>query len=485
MASAFKVFFNDLIWSRGAAYYKAGKVTSLTKIGSTWVAVVKGTKPYQVCFTTDPVSMKCNCPNAQEGHHCKHMAAAFIAYEKQKEKPQKTTEKNPYKDTEWYGYIKQMVDRKGRVFGTYNFKVSLRQYLYNVKHEIEKGDIAKLDELLLLFTFVDTCVDGNWQDELFTIIADLLYNVRQIGGNKKKAALDLQLQSLMRKAKHSELLTSLIQHYFCEKEDIPILLDLVKNADIAPIVLPLLFQIIDDCDAEKAQLEQICLDYIDNDQARNWLITLYKQGERIADGIALLEKYCYSETKINQDIANEKLQLLYFYSKAGRTTSRDSLFQELSKNRKVNKQVLFSTMKTAMSPEEWQKTGKQYLRDWADGKKNETCFDVFHKVRAGDLIFERMVSDGFLLHELKDHFKVLAEYDEGAVYAMYKTALQHELAQTTSIRWALSDFKYVFPNTENAIAALKLILLELQEEFSYDQSIVHALESLEESLYEK
>ena len=70
---------------RGWDYYREGTVTDLEACGKgKYRAVVQGTEGYRVEIELDnnvPVSMECDCPYAEDGNNCKHMAAVLYAVE--------------------------------------------------------------------------------------------------------------------------------------------------------------------------------------------------------------------------------------------------------------------------------------------------------------------------------------------------------------------------------------------------------------------
>ena len=72
--------FSSSVLQRGREYYKKNKVRSLIQDGEHYYASVEGTEEYevQVRVQGDQVTeMSCDCPYAQEGNRCKHMAATL------------------------------------------------------------------------------------------------------------------------------------------------------------------------------------------------------------------------------------------------------------------------------------------------------------------------------------------------------------------------------------------------------------------------
>ena len=72
--------FSTAILQRGREYYKKNKVRSLIQDGDLYYASVEGTEEYevQIRIQGDRIDfMSCECPYAQDGNRCKHMAATL------------------------------------------------------------------------------------------------------------------------------------------------------------------------------------------------------------------------------------------------------------------------------------------------------------------------------------------------------------------------------------------------------------------------
>ncbi len=78
-------YFAPHILMRGWDYYREGAVTELKAIGKEeYTAIVQGTEDYSVDIELEdgnPVCMECDCPYADDGNNCKHMAAVLYAIE--------------------------------------------------------------------------------------------------------------------------------------------------------------------------------------------------------------------------------------------------------------------------------------------------------------------------------------------------------------------------------------------------------------------
>ena len=85
--------FDDWTVEKGRGYFVRGAVRELVASEGALVALVKGTRPHPYCVTMpldrasglpDPLEGDCTCP---VGSLCKHMAAALMAYARQRERP--------------------------------------------------------------------------------------------------------------------------------------------------------------------------------------------------------------------------------------------------------------------------------------------------------------------------------------------------------------------------------------------------------------
>lgn len=76
--------FEPHILERGYAYYREGSVTDISIKEKQIDAIVKGSEDYSVTIDLkngQVEDMECTCPYAEDGKHCKHMAAVLYAYE--------------------------------------------------------------------------------------------------------------------------------------------------------------------------------------------------------------------------------------------------------------------------------------------------------------------------------------------------------------------------------------------------------------------
>lgn len=80
-----ETYFQKRILDRGYDYYLDGCVEDLRITPNRIKAVVKGTDFYHVEIKLNGnqiIGMSCDCPYAQDGHNCKHMAAVLYDWER-------------------------------------------------------------------------------------------------------------------------------------------------------------------------------------------------------------------------------------------------------------------------------------------------------------------------------------------------------------------------------------------------------------------
>ena len=90
MKKEWEKIFKAQILKRGYAYYQEGAVTNLTGDENSITAKVRGSETYHVEILTAndfPQAMYCDCPFAEGGEFCKHIAAVLYAASETEEMP--------------------------------------------------------------------------------------------------------------------------------------------------------------------------------------------------------------------------------------------------------------------------------------------------------------------------------------------------------------------------------------------------------------
>lgn len=90
-----KNLFREQILERGLGYCQNGAVVSLEKTEFGYEATVEGSEEYEVeiiLFDNEIEELFCTCPHAEEGNHCKHMAAVLYQIERESREEAKMKE---------------------------------------------------------------------------------------------------------------------------------------------------------------------------------------------------------------------------------------------------------------------------------------------------------------------------------------------------------------------------------------------------------
>ncbi len=80
--------FREIILERGYDYYLNDAVISMDEFDGGIRAIVSGTEDYEVEILIDNnrvIDMYCTCPDAIDGHNCKHMAAVLYDWQADQE----------------------------------------------------------------------------------------------------------------------------------------------------------------------------------------------------------------------------------------------------------------------------------------------------------------------------------------------------------------------------------------------------------------
>ena len=98
-----KELFAPHILQRGYDYYLEGRVWEVEQLKDRTLAIVSGTEEYQVTLwfdaeTTYVKDMKCDCPYAADGAHCKHEAAVLYKLSEKDEDNNGVKVKSPMED---------------------------------------------------------------------------------------------------------------------------------------------------------------------------------------------------------------------------------------------------------------------------------------------------------------------------------------------------------------------------------------------------
>lgn len=189
MDKSWKKLFEQKIRTRGKeyAYYY---VSDYVADENGYSATVRGSEDYKVTISADSSKMVCSCPYAQDGKHCKHMAAVLY-YVELLEKQQKEAERKAQEKAE----RKKL--RKSIEEGIEKFGVDCRRsLLYDIQTVTEWK--KEVNSLIREFKNKDGYI-GYWETDSF--IANLsdsfktLYKYVSVCADKKAIDASMWLYS--------------------------------------------------------------------------------------------------------------------------------------------------------------------------------------------------------------------------------------------------------------------------------------------------
>lgn len=124
---SWKDYFEKRVLDRGRSYYNNGAVQNLRKTAEGYEAYVSGTVRYEVEIEMENGKveyMSCDCPYADSGENCKHMAAVMYAIEKQENGTIETNGKSGRKKQTAKENLQDIVDSIP--------EAELRDYVYSL-----------------------------------------------------------------------------------------------------------------------------------------------------------------------------------------------------------------------------------------------------------------------------------------------------------------------------------------------------------------
>lgn len=339
--------------------------------------------------------------------------------------------------------------------------------------------VQYLSDLIQLMLFIEAECFGYSADKNINKCINLLAQGRNKLNTKEKECLDKQMKECVNKISEYEIILNIFTTYFTTMDDIAFLKDYLQKhkgyrAD------SLLEEWIASNQSDE-QLLEICNSFPSARAACKWLSAYYVRIKQLKKAIQVLENYC----NINQKKAcsEEQIILVNLYGKNHDKKKRDFLFQTLLKNYHVDKEELFCSLKEGMSAEEWNTQGKDMVMQWTMKQDEDTSYQLYAALDAGDLFLTHLVEKGFNLYALSDYGEFLSKMDVGVYFSLLKITIVRELEDSYSYM-QLYNYENMIPENLLRSDAMKYILLELQDEYKNKPVILRKLDLLEEKLYE-
>lgn len=213
MKSSYQQYFYPTIWERGRDYFQQGHISDMDieyQGDSIEIeATVEGTTDYQVFLTFlegDVVEAGCDCPFAEEGHYCKHMAAVCFAFE-EGAKQSRPVPLMPSKQESIESLLEAMSEQTLREFCLQraehdtSFEQALRRFLSAEKGQFSLDNaLDEVDSIIESYQdhgFIDYEESFGFEDEMTDFLGDCLQSLRRVGDVRLHARFVLEVLSLL------------------------------------------------------------------------------------------------------------------------------------------------------------------------------------------------------------------------------------------------------------------------------------------------
>lgn len=403
----YKRLFPSKIWSRGDIYYRSGRVSKFKMEDGNYLCTVSGSDHYEVMFEIFDhriIDMYCDCPYAEDGNYCKHMAAAvmkldadgFIRHDGRIGKPK--VAKNEWEKLVFAYQEKDFVtiQDSNRLDRTLSQKlidlqvsITKNQSKENVKNVLKELTIA-----LKAFSYLE---------EYFKPKATLaaLGLVIQVIKDIDKNALTIWARKQINYAKRNDIYNILIPIAFTYDEEGLAALDkqiesLDKGKDIVAI---------SQCLSNKINMlenlnytpEEICdslKDYSTYEVVMNYKLNYfmsihdYERAEKILQSLLIISELSYQEKQEIED----RIAELYVKMK-NKEKYKKYILRKVKEIRSVKELNYLETLKSMYDNEkEW----KIDLRKFADVLKEKTPYyillDLYKNAKEYGIMFELLYS---------------------------------------------------------------------------------------------
>lgn len=204
MLKPWKHLFKTYILERGQDYYERGAVCWLKRNGAGYTAAVEGSCDYEVeveIYDEEVVEMFCDCPYAESGNYCKHMAAVLYEIEEAEKTDSKILLEQPEKElSELEKIVKSLSENEAKDL-LLNFALENKslqnQIVSQYSTEISPARIKylkkEIDEIGYRYSdrsgYIDYHHVMDYADELIQFLNDNVWNL--IGRNHLAQAFDL------------------------------------------------------------------------------------------------------------------------------------------------------------------------------------------------------------------------------------------------------------------------------------------------------
>lgn len=403
----YKRVFPSKIWNRGDIYYRSGRVSEFIMKDGNYICTVNGSDRYEVMFEIFDhriLDMYCDCPYAEDGNYCKHMAAAVMKLDADGFiRPDGRISKPKVAKNEWEKLVFAYQEKDFVTIQDSNrLDRTLSQKLIDLQVSITKNQ-SKENVKNVLKELTIALKAFNYLEEYFKAKATLaaLGLVIQVIKDIDKNALTIWARKQIKYAKRNDIYNILIPIAFTYDEEGLAALDkqiesLDKGKDIVAIsqCLSNKIKMLENLNYNPEEICDSLKDYSTYEVVMNYKLNYfmsihdYERAEKILQSLLIISGLSYQEKQEIED----RIAELYVKMK-NKEKYKKYILRKVKEIRSVKELNYLETLKSMYDNEkEW----KIDLRKFADVLKEKTPYyillDLYKNAKEYGIMFELLYS---------------------------------------------------------------------------------------------
>lgn len=490
----YKRVFPSKIWNRGDIYYRSGRVSEFIMKDGNYICTVNGSDRYEVMleiFDHRILDMYCDCPYAEDGNYCKHMAAAVMKLDADGFiRPDGRISKPKVAKNEWEKLVFAYQEKDFVTIQDSNrLDRTLSQKLIDLQVSITKNQ-SKENVKNVLKELTIALKAFNYLEEYFKAKATLaaLGLVIQVIKDIDKNALTIWARKQIKYAKRNDIYNILIPIAFTyDEEGLAALDKQIESLDKGKVIVA-----ISQCLSNKINMlenlnytpEEICdslKDYSTYEVVMNYKLNYfmsihdYERAEKILQSLLIISGLSYQEKQEIED----RIAELYVKMK-NKEKYKKYILRKVKEIRSVKELNYLETLKSMYDNEkEW----KIDLRKFADVLKEKTPYyillDLYKNAKEYGIMFELLYSrydlDAILKYKdlLIQYYKPLFLH---VVYQLMKEQLDN--SYTRDNYYDVIDNIQELKNDANCSVLVQDILIYAKENHGRKKLLMDMLENI-------
>lgn len=403
MEYQYKSYFSNTIWNRGMEYFVKGKIDEVEKNKDTFIAKIRGTRVYTVEIEINNnrmISMECNCPHAQEGHRCKHMAALTIYIENQK---READEEFSYLDNyQW------MLSERVSYFDEKEFYKKTKKYIKDI---ITLKPEKALEECEKIIEFLDQVNFFDYNNDLIKTIRTIFLKAKDENDN-----LTEWYQKFLCLSQKEFYFNEIAQLYLktFSKQEVDDILDFtskLNNEDKQKLWISYAIEMLEKQKLDIQTIIKKCQQYPLNYYYINYFLEYYKKNKMNQEISELLQYQCQQSLKdhnLFSLVTNETFNI------AWKCINKELYFKGLNLIMDRYPYIIDRYLKNfrkLFTESEWDENKKEIFKYWKGKSNDNICLQIYKELDEFEyliaLLFEMQNFD-----ELCDYFDQIVQYDE-------------------------------------------------------------------------